>query len=176
MLRSGLRPFLILIIALALGACGGDGDTIGMGQEGDLTGEPGEDTAPGDDGAGEDDTVAVAECGDGLCAKEEFETCPQDCAVDPFCGDQYCGGDEDCATCPEDCQGGGSFPTCDTDADCTGGQTCVDIMGFVQLCLSDCDTDADCPDSACARGRSPLADGRGLAGPTGGTVDAGRGG
>ena len=325
MLRSGLRLFLIPLVVLALGACSGDGDTIGMNQGVDLTEEPGEDTSTGGDGVGEDDTVAGAECGDGICAKEEFETCPEDCAVDPFCGDQYCGDDEDCETCPEDCgecaagcgdgeckdgetcadcpmdcgdcpalcgdgncdegedclscsldcgdcppfcgdgecngeetiencpldcddvgpgecgdgecgdgenplncpedcenigpgncgdgecgpgetpnncpedcqggtwdcgdgvcdmgeqfycpedcggepgecgdgecgdgetagncpedcQGGSNFPTCDTDADCTGGQTCVDIMGFVQLCLSDCETDADCPDSTC---------------------------
>lgn len=44
-------------------------------------------------------------CGDGTCQPdEECQTCPMDCQCEGFCGDGVCaGGDEDASTCPSDC-------------------------------------------------------------------------
>ena len=61
--RFGTRGFsaalvllLGLVLTLGLAACGDDdGTTVGLGQEGDLVGEPGEDTVSGADGAVEPD-------------------------------------------------------------------------------------------------------------------------
>jgi len=46
-----------------------------------------------------------AECGDGTCnGDEDCETCPEDCEECPGdCGDGDCGEEENCYACPEDC-------------------------------------------------------------------------
>ncbi|NOZ00790.1 MAG: hypothetical protein GXP54_02745 [Deltaproteobacteria bacterium] len=68
-----------------------------------------------------------ADCDPGLkCCPGNFPGSPNQCKTD-------CGGN------PID-----QLPTCDTDADCVGGQTCVDIMGWTALCLSECAGDEDC--------------------------------
>ena len=41
------------------------------------------------------------------------------------------------------------MPTCDSTADCIGGQECVDIMSFTALCLSSCESNADCGGQEC---------------------------
>jgi len=72
--------------------------------------------------------------------------CPQDCEGGTECGDGNCDQGENQLNCPDDCEEGGpdNPPTCDTDADCIGGQTCVDLMGWSSNCLSVCETDEDC--------------------------------
>jgi len=92
MSRTTVFLAVIIVAALAFTACSGDVKNIGLNQEGDLSSEPENDTAAGVDDVIEEDGESFVGCGDGLCAEDEFETCPEDCAVDPFCGDDYCGG------------------------------------------------------------------------------------
>ena len=42
------------------------------------------------------------------------------------------------------------MPTCSTDADCTGGQTCVSLT-LTKLCLSECAADTDCNGQTCQK-------------------------
>jgi hypothetical protein len=50
--------------------------------------------------------------------------------------------------CRQQCGGGPNIPTCESDAECIGGQTCVQAMGY-GLCVSECGTDADCGTNKC---------------------------
>jgi len=43
-------------------------------------------------------------CGDGYCqGDEDCATCGKDCGVCPFCADGECNGEENCGTCVQDC-------------------------------------------------------------------------
>lgn len=132
-------------------------------------GQPLEDTVkpPEDTLQPPEDTVDPPGCGDGPACPEGQECCltaggevcipegecqvgPTGCETDEDCppGEQCCPGAWPGAPgqCAEDCGGGpmDQIPTCDSTADCVGGQTCVDIMGWTALCLSECGSDADC--------------------------------
>lgn len=85
-------------------------------------------------------------CGDGQCAEmvcqaigcpcsETPETCPQDCEVEPFCGDGECGKGEHCDNCLDDCG-------CGIDESCYEN-VCKEIT---------CGRDPECnDDNACTR-------------------------
>ncbi|MBL6975488.1 MAG: hypothetical protein ISR64_07145 [Deltaproteobacteria bacterium] len=99
-------------------------------------------------GAGEECCVTA---GVEVCLPEdECQTPPVGCEKDEDCpaGQKCCPGNWPgaLAQCAEDCGGGpiDQMPTCDSTADCIGGQTCVDIMGWNALCLSECATNEDC--------------------------------
>jgi len=96
------------------------------------------------------DCEGGGECGDGNCGPGEQATCPEDCQGGGDCGNGTCDDGENQWNCPDDCEGGGGdLPTCDSDADCVGGQTCVDLMGWAGVCLSVCDSDEDCGGGTC---------------------------
>lgn len=78
------------------------------------------------------------ECGDGVCDQasgEESSWCARDCGH--VCGDGACTGDEDTATCPQDCDVCGNG-VCAGDE--TPGRCCVDCG---------CDGEAECDAGVC---------------------------
>ena len=94
------------------------------------------------------------ECGNGKCEPpgENPMNCPDDCdGPQPGeCGNGECQPGENPMNCPEDCQGGpDNLPTCETSDDCSGDQTCVDLMGWTAICLSVCESDGDCGAGKC---------------------------
>ncbi len=90
-------------------------------------------------------------CGDGQCQQGEQWSCPEDCGGgNEDCGDGVCGDGENQWNCSEDCDGGGAPAECSSNADCVGGQTCVDLGGWYAICLSECATDNNCgPGQTC---------------------------
>ena len=80
-------------------------------------------------------TVATSFCGDSFCGwQENCDSCSQDCGVcKPVCGDANCNGDETCANCQSDC--GKCAPTC-KDGKCENPEdcsTCADDCGICKL-------------------------------------------
>jgi hypothetical protein len=52
--------------------------------------------------------------------------------------------------CKAECGGGGlGIPSCTSNDDCVGGQTCKDLMGMAALCISECNADGDCGANKC---------------------------
>ncbi|RYZ39134.1 MAG: tenascin-X [Myxococcaceae bacterium] len=79
-------------------------------------------------------------CGDAFCDTthgESLQTCPEDCALPPSCGDGWCNNGETSATCPSDC---GPATWCG-DGLCNGSETAT-------TCPSDCGS-VTCGDGLC---------------------------
>ena len=78
----------------------------------------------GGGGDGDDDApdAAVAPvCGDDVCnGNENNATCPEDCPPGVFCGDNICNGSESNASCPGDCP-----CTPQPNDSCTGENVCI---------------------------------------------------
>ncbi|MDY0061122.1 MAG: hypothetical protein RBU45_15045 [Myxococcota bacterium] len=80
-------------------------------------------------------------CGDGWCqGAENCATCPADCGACPAeCGDALCVAGENCDTCPEDC---GPCSVCGQDG-CQADETC-------ESCPGDCGPCPRCGDEVCS--------------------------
>jgi hypothetical protein len=85
-------------------------------------------------------------------------TAPDECRGTIACQSaQDCSNNQQCcpgqygqpAQCAATCSGGGTVPTCEATADCSGGQTCVSLLGLTKLCLSECVADTDCGGQTC---------------------------
>lgn len=89
------------------------------------------------------DDCGEGTCGDGICDPfylgEDESTCAADCGQVNYCGDFYCGFDEDADTCPNDC-GEKEFAVC-------GNYVCEDGED-ADLCPVDCGA-ASCGDFVC---------------------------
>lgn len=120
----------------------------------DLVVPPADIVEPPEDCGGQGPCPDAQECCDLAGQKMCMDECPaigEGCTSDEECPGQVCceglipgmGGE-----CKDTCEGGGGIPTCETNDDCVGGQTCKDIMGFIKICLSECASDDDC-DGTC---------------------------
>ena len=75
---------------------------------------------------------------------ENSETCPEDCSLQPLCGDGTCNGDETCETCPQDC------------GSCCGNGACEQVYGEnCTTCSQDCGPCPNCtPHWFCKDGKT----------------------
>ena len=94
--------------------------------------------------------VCNFECGDSICeGNENCLTCPEDCdPCPPGCGDGDCGAGENCTVCPPDC--GACALDCG-NGECIGEETCADCPVDCGECPpkcgdGDCNGDEDCLD------------------------------
>ena len=100
------------------------------------------------------------DCTNQVCCPGQFPgapgTCQDSCGTTTGCqSDQDCPGQKCCpgtlgaaAKCAATCGGIGNVPTCTATTDCSGGQTCVDLM-LTKICLSQCTADTDCNGQTC---------------------------
>ena len=88
-------------------------------------------------------------CGNGYCGRNEAcGTCPEDCGAcepaPPACGDGACNGDETCRACADDCGACEAAPSACGDGSCDRGENC-------RSCADDCGA-CDPPPAACGDG------------------------
>ena len=115
------------------------------------------------------DSSSGTSCGDGSCSGEEdCASCPDDCGVCDTCGDGTCTGEETCSTCSSDC---GQCPRCG-DGSCSGEEDCTSCPGDCGVCVvcgdGVCSGSEDCSSCPADCGQCPDGCGDGYCDPAGG--------
>lgn len=81
-------------------------------------------------------SVCPGTCGDGVCdGNEDHATCPEDCSE---CGNDICEADETAGSCPDDCLVGCGDDTCDETETC---ESCPADCGSCPMTCGDGDCD-----------------------------------